>query len=71
MSVEGFFKLMNSSKSMRMVLPLKFMDWLGGSDFRTLGGVTSFGPPTGETGFAQNQSEKQAVKSNKVSKNNL
>jgi len=46
-----------------MVFPVKWIDWLGGSYLITLGGVTSLGPPTGVTGFAQYHRQRQAARS--------
>ena len=48
----GFLSAMNSLNPIRMFGLLKWIDEFGGSQLRTLGGVVSLGPPSGETGLA-------------------
>ena len=52
-SFTGFLRLMNSLKSIRKLPPLNSVAEFGGSQDMTLGGFTSFGPPSGLIGCAQ------------------
>jgi len=49
----GFLSFTNSLKVIEITDLSKFVEKFGGSLFNTAGGVSSFGPPVGETGFAQ------------------
>jgi len=55
-SVTGFFSVINSSKVTVTELPVNLVAKSGGSQRVTLGGVTSLGPPVGETWLAQRTS---------------
>ncbi len=59
----------NSSNSNSIFVALKFRDSRGGYAPRSVGGVASFGPPFGVTGFAHDF--KNHVKKHKTAKYNM